>query len=144
MGEHFEKKEVKNKYGKIEIEVGKLQEISYMLARAFLNKKSIALVSDEYEKQGVDKRQMELTAVAVSAIIEIAAFSQGKSLEEMHKELRKKTGLTAIAAKAVVDGFVQAVSDTPSLKNKTINWKALCIVGLVIGLAVWYFFLKDS
>ena len=142
MGEHFEKKEVKKSYGRLEIEAGKLQEISYVLARAVFNSKSIAKVTEQYEEQGISKDQMEVTTIAVSAMIEIAALNRGKSLEEMHKLLIEKTKLTQVAAKAVVDGFVQAAADTEPGQQKKTNWLLIVIFGLGAGYLIWNFFIK--
>jgi hypothetical protein len=141
MGEHFEQKVEKKVYEKLEIEVGKLQEISYVMSKCIFTADSLSNVTENYTTQGISKAQLEVTALAVSSMLEIAAISKGEPIEVMTKKLIAKNKLTKNAALAVINGFVQAASEV-DLNKKKINWTKLVLIIGTLAAAIWFFFIK--
>jgi hypothetical protein len=137
MATHFEEKKEKKVYEKLEIEVGKLQEISYVMSKCIFSSDSLTKVTEKYKEQGISQAQLEVAALAVSAMLEIAAISGGDSLDAMTKKLITKNKLTKNAAFAIVNGFVQAAGEVKSGSQKKVNWGRLLLIGAVVALIVW-------
>ncbi|MCM8531902.1 MAG: hypothetical protein NE330_12125 [Lentisphaeraceae bacterium] len=106
---------------KLTISVGELEELSYEMSKTVFNGKSLEKFKEFKVKSGMSEGQIETTGIAVSAILEIAATSKGKSLEKMTSELKEKTSLTKEAALAVANGFFNAAKEEPEEKDKSHN-----------------------
>ena len=139
--QHYEKKEVEKKLENLTIEVGKLEEISYSMSRALFEGIKLSTVTDNYIKGGISKAQLEVAALAVSSMLEIAATSKGTSLDEMQKKLKVKCKLSAEAAFAVASGFVNAAKEAKP-NNKKVNWVKLGILVFAVGTLIWFFFIR--
>ena len=138
---HYEKKEVIKKLEKLTIEVGQLEEISYSMSRALFEGSSLTKVTDKYVKNGISKAQLEVAALAVSGMLEIAATSRGASLDDMQSKLKTKCKLTNEAAYAVASGFVNAAKEAKP-ENKKVNWIKLSLLAFFFGTLIWFFFLR--
>lgn len=138
---HYEKREVKKKLEKLTIEAGKLEEISYTMSRTIFEGLSLSKITEKYIKDGISKAQLEVAALAVSGMLEIAATSQGKGLDYMQQRLKDKCKLSAEAAYAVASGFINAAKEAKPNKKK-VNWLKLGILIFAIGTIIWFFFFK--
>lgn len=138
---HYEKKEAKQKLEKLSIEAGKLEEISYSMSRALFEGVKLSKITDRYIKDGISKAQLEVAALAVSSMLEIAATSQGESLDTMQKKLKDKCRLSVEAAFSVASGFVNAAKEAEPNKKK-VNWLKAGILLFAVCTVIWFFFFK--
>lgn len=138
---HYEKREIKKKLEKLTIEAGKLEEISYTMSRTLFEGNSLSKITEKYISDGISKAQLEVAALAVSGMLEIAATSQGKGLDHMQSRLKDKCKLSAEAAYAVASGFVNAAKEAKPNKKK-VNWLKLSALLFAIGTVIWFFFLR--
>lgn len=138
---HYEKREIKKKLEKLTIEAGKLEEISYTMSRTLFDGLSLSKITERYIKDGISKAQLEVAALAVSGMLEIAATSQGKGLDHMQKRLKDKCSLSPEAAYAVASGFVNAAKEAKPNKRR-INWFKLAAILFAGGTIFWFFFLR--
>ncbi|MCM8526940.1 MAG: hypothetical protein NE327_10520 [Lentisphaeraceae bacterium] len=138
---HYEKREIKKKLEKLTIEAGKLEEISYIMSRTLFEGMSLSKITEKYIKDGISKAQLEVAALAVSGMLEIAATSQGKGLDHMQNRLKDKCKLSAEAAYAVANGFVNAAKEVNPNKKK-VNWMKLGILLFSVGTVIWFIFFR--
>ncbi|MCM8535937.1 MAG: hypothetical protein NE334_08375 [Lentisphaeraceae bacterium] len=130
--EKFEAAPKPKKPEKLTISVGELEELSYEMSKTVFNGKSLEKFKNSKIKSGMSEGQLETTGLAVSAILEIAATSKGKSLEKMTAELKEKISLTKEASLAVANGFFKAAKEEPEEKEKSHNKLIYAGVGLMI------------
>jgi hypothetical protein len=121
------------------IAAGKLQEVSYEMTRTIFSGKSLKIYSENLVKEGLSQGQIEVAALAVSAMLEIAATAKGASLVEMTEKLKAKNKLTNEAAHAVAAGFVKAAQEEPL--KKSLSKKKMSVIGLVL-LVILYLLLR--
>ena len=118
---------------KLSITAGRLEEISYGMAKAIFSGKPLKDYNESLLKEGLSQGQLEVAGLAVSSMLEIAATSKGQSLADMTGKLKEKSSLTNEAAYAVANGFFKAAKEEPE-KKKNNSGKIIFVIGLAVIL----------
>lgn len=132
---HFEvKAKEEKKQVKLEIKVGDLDRIAYEIAGVLFKNSSMKQVNGLLVKEGFSEDQLEVAALAVSRLFEVAATQKGVGLKGMAEALMKSHKLTPEAANAVVMGFVRAAQEAKLKPRLGRGFWVLVGIVVVIGL----------